>query len=128
MNTWLNWLLAHWEVLFLLGLYLGRMWRDGRLAEVWEWVYARLLELAKEHGAEIPEEVVKAAAGTIYDAIRLPLPAWADFLQDALKRALLGTREQFQEAVWQKWLELITKQGLLATMLEEYAALKILPA
>lgn len=104
---WLDFLRQYggWIATGLLLLwYFWDHYQKGVLGEALRKAFAALVNLAKEYAGEIPEETVKEIAGKIYDADDLlNLPWWVDMAIDILKEALLGTKEEFQQKVWEEW-------------------------
>ncbi|KPL21852.1 MAG: hypothetical protein AMJ93_08620 [Anaerolineae bacterium SM23_84] len=112
--NWLDFLRQYGGWIATGVLVLWYFWdhhRQGKLGDALRKALAALINLAKEYGRQIPEEKVKEIAGKIYDADDLlNLPTWADLLLGILKEALFGTREEFQQKVWDEWQKFLADE------------------
>jgi hypothetical protein len=108
----IEWLKANWQWVAVLLLWLVKSWKDGKLEEQLRLALAGLVDLAKQYAGEIPKEAVLAFAYKVYDAEELlDIPDWLNWAIDALKLAILGTREAFGEKVWQAWQDFLNAQA-----------------
>lgn len=111
-----KWLQVNWAPvvvpLVLIVLWGIKAWKENTLGQQLRLAVLALLNIAKGELGKVSKEQVLDIAYVLYDAEELfKIPDWLNWAIDAVKKATLGSKEEFGEKVWREWQKLLAADG-----------------